>query len=209
MEKKWKICKDFDLNFQILWEKESSDASPTSLHPLSVLGRLQRWNVTGFGKIPECSSIRALESRIHTVWAKTTGHWAHLASTNSCPKAVLPGDQGLDWFSRMLKNTSTPNHRVITFYLFPIFFLSLFQLREKCLSPSLRIALPSHKYKSHPNPKYNRFSGFKIAFKFHLEVPLGHLGESWMRNYSGLDCRHHLKQKGCYDTHVCVCVKNL
>ena len=75
-KKKWKICKDFDLNFQILWEKESSDASPTSLHPLSVLGRLQRWNVTGFGKIPECSSIRALESRIHTVWAKTTGHWA-------------------------------------------------------------------------------------------------------------------------------------
>ena len=152
----------------------------------------------------DSSSIGALESRIHTVWGKTTWHWAHLASTNSCPKAVLPGDQGLDWFSRMLKNTSTPNHRVITFYLFPIFFLSLFQLREKCLSPSLRIALPSHKYKSHPNPKYNRFSGFKIAFKFHLEVPLGHLGESWMRNYSGLDCRHHLKQKGCYDTHVCV-----
>ena len=103
MEKKWKICKDFDLNFQILWEKESSDASPTSLHPLSVLGRLQRRNVTGFGKIPGCSSIRALESRIHTVWAKTTGHWAHLASTNSCPKAVLPGDQGLDWFFTNVK----------------------------------------------------------------------------------------------------------
>ena len=84
----------------------------------------------------DSSSIGALESRIHTVWAKTTGHWAHLASTNSCPKAVLPGDQGLDWFFTNVKKHFRTKSQGDHFLPFPD-ILSVFVSTEGKMFKSL------------------------------------------------------------------------